>query len=94
MADALGVPRVTIFGPTPSEAWTPGLPTTVAVKGPGARFVRLRDREAAHADGHDFTGGVTANMVMVPVRRLLAVRSRLTPLATSSPPHETSTDQP
>ncbi len=94
MADALGVPRVTIFGPTPSEAWTPGLPTTVAVKGPGARFVRLRDREAALAGGHDFTGGVTANMVMVPVRRLLAVRSRLTPLATSSPSHETSTDQP
>jgi ADP-heptose:LPS heptosyltransferase len=93
MADALGVPRVTIFGPTPSEAWSPGLPTTVAVKGPGARFVRMRDREAAHAGGYDFTGGVTANMVIVPVRRLLADQGRLTPLATSSPSHEPSTDR-
>ncbi len=84
MADALGVPRVTIFGPTPSEAWSPGLPTTVAVKGAGARFVRLRDREAALASGHDFTGGVTSQMVLVPVRRLLAEHPRRAPLATST----------
>jgi ADP-heptose:LPS heptosyltransferase len=71
MADALGVPRVTVFGPTPSEAWSPGLPTTVAVKGPGARFVRMRDRASLHAEGYDFTGGVTPEMVLAPVRRLL-----------------------
>lgn len=72
MADALGVPRVTIFGPTPSEAWSPGLPTTVAVKGPGARFVRMSDRASMHAEGYDFTGGVTPEMVLAPVRRLLS----------------------
>jgi ADP-heptose:LPS heptosyltransferase len=71
MADALGVPRVTIFGPTPSVAWSPGLPTTVSVQGPGARTVRMRDRAAMLAQGHDFTGGVTPEMVLEPVRRLL-----------------------
>jgi len=76
MADALGVPRVTIFGPTPSAAWSPGLPTTVAVQGPGARIVRMRDRAAMLASGHDFTGGVTPEMVLEPVRRLLAGRYR------------------
>lgn len=79
MADALGVPRVTIFGPTPSEAWSPGLPTTIAVKGPGARFVRMRDRASLHAAGHDFTGGVTPAMVLAPVRRLLAERASRAP---------------
>ena len=71
MADALGVPRVTIFGPTPSLAWSPGLPTTVSVMGPGARTVAIRDRAGMHARGHDFTGGVTPEMVLGPVRRLL-----------------------
>ena len=76
MADALGVPRVTIFGPTPSAAWSPGLPTTVSVQGPGARIVRMRDRASMLAQGHDFTGGVTSDMVLGPVRRLLGERSR------------------
>lgn len=71
MADALGVPRVTIFGPTPSVAWSPGLPTTLSVQGPGARVVRIRDRAAMLAQGHDFTGGITPEMVLEPVRRLL-----------------------
>jgi ADP-heptose:LPS heptosyltransferase len=71
MADALGVPRVTIFGPTPSAAWSPGLPTTVSVEGPGARVVRMRDRASMLAHGHDFTGGVTPDMVLAPVRLLL-----------------------
>jgi ADP-heptose:LPS heptosyltransferase len=76
MADALGVPRVTIFGCTPSAAWSPGLPTTISVQGPGARIVRMRDRAAMLARGHDFTGGVTSDMVLAPVRRLLADRGR------------------
>ena len=71
MADALGVPRVTIFGPTPSVAWSPGLATTVSVRGPGARTVRMRDRASMLAEGHDFTGGVTPEMVIGPLRRLL-----------------------
>jgi ADP-heptose:LPS heptosyltransferase len=84
MADALGVPRVTIFGPTPSEAWSPGLPTTVAVKGPGARFVRLRDRSSMHAAGYDFTGGVTPEMVLAPVRRLLGEQAHRAPRCDAS----------
>lgn len=71
MADALGVPRVTIFGPTSSVAWSPGLPTTVSVLGPGARTVRMRDRAGMLARGHDFTGGVTPEMVLGPLRRLI-----------------------
>lgn len=73
MADALGVPRVTIFGPTPSIAWSPGLPTTVPVQGDGARTVRMRDRASMLADGHDFTAGVTPEMVLGHVRRLLSM---------------------
>ncbi len=76
MADALGVPRVTIFGCTPSAAWSPGLPTTIAVQGPGARNVRMRDRATMLAQGHDFTADVTPEMVLAPVRRLLAERDR------------------
>jgi ADP-heptose:LPS heptosyltransferase len=34
MALALGVPRVTVFGPTSAVLWSPGLPTTVAVLNP------------------------------------------------------------
>lgn len=71
MADALRVPRVTIFGPTPSAAWSPGLSTTVSVQGAGARTVRMRDRAGMLAEGHDFTGGVTPEMVLGPVWRLL-----------------------
>jgi ADP-heptose:LPS heptosyltransferase len=71
MADALGVPRVTIFGPTAPEAWTPGLSTTVAVRGARARVVRLRDRARLLAQGHDFTGDITPEMVLEPVRALL-----------------------
>jgi ADP-heptose:LPS heptosyltransferase len=71
MADALDVPRVTIFGPTPPEAWMPSRPTTVAVRGAHARVVRLRDRARLVAEGHDFTGDVTPEMVLEPVRMLL-----------------------
>lgn len=70
MADALGVPRVTIFGATLPISWSPGLPTTIAVHGARARAVRARDRK--HADGADFTGDVTPDMVLAPVRQLLA----------------------
>lgn len=76
MADALGVPRVTIYGPTPSAAWSPGLSTTLAVQGPGARVVRMRDRAPMLAQGHDFTGGVTPEMVLAPIRTLLSTRER------------------
>ncbi|MBX6330979.1 MAG: glycosyltransferase family 9 protein [Gemmatimonadaceae bacterium] len=86
MADALGVPRVTVFGPTPPESWTPGLPTTIAVLGPGARVVRMRDRARLLAQGHDFTGDITPDMVLGPVRALLQGRTPRAPFPSSPIP--------
>ncbi|HEX6537390.1 MAG TPA: glycosyltransferase family 9 protein [Gemmatimonadaceae bacterium] len=71
MADALGVARVTIFGPTSPVAWCPDLPTVVPVTGPGSRVVRLRHRARLLAAGHDFTGGIDPAVVMERVRRVL-----------------------
>lgn len=75
MADALDVPRVTIFGPTSPVSWMPSLPTTRAVSGPGARVVPLRDRARRLAAGEDFMRGVTPEMVLAAVRDLLAARA-------------------
>jgi hypothetical protein len=32
----------------------------------------MSDRASMHAEGYDFTGGVTPEMVLAPVRRLLS----------------------
>ena len=71
MADALGVPRVTIFGPTSPVAWCPDVPTVIPVVGPGSRVIRLRDRARMVGSGHDFTGGITPEAVMERVRAVL-----------------------
>lgn len=71
MADALGVPRVTIFGATAPAAWCPGLPTTVAVAGARARAIPTRDRARLDPEALDLTGDVTPEMVLAPVQRLL-----------------------
>jgi ADP-heptose:LPS heptosyltransferase len=75
MADALGVPRVTIFGATRPAAWCPGLPTTVAITGARARTLSARERSRLHPGEHDLTGDVTPEMVLEPVRRLLNGRA-------------------
>ena len=72
MADALDVPRVTIFGATNPRSWSPGLPTTVALAGPEARVIPMRGRARAAASGPDLTAGVTPDMVVEAVGRLLA----------------------
>lgn len=71
MADALGVPRVTIFGPTSPIAWCPDRPTAIALVGPGSRVVPLRHRARVLASGHDFTGGITPEAVLERVMTLL-----------------------
>jgi ADP-heptose:LPS heptosyltransferase len=70
MADALGVPRVTLYGPTTPDNYAPGLATTVALRTPGPA-VRIRDENRMHRTGHDFFSGVTVDMVMDAVSRLL-----------------------
>src|SRR3569623_614699 len=70
MADALGVPRVTLYGPTTPDNYAPGLPTTVALRPPGPA-VRIRDETRLHREGHDFFSGVTVDMVMQAILALL-----------------------
>lgn len=72
MADALGVPRVTLYGPTTPENYAPGLATTVALRTPGPA-VRVRDENRLHRVGHDFFSGVTVDMVMDAIIALLEV---------------------
>lgn len=62
MADALGVPRVTLYGPTTPENYAPGLATMIALRTPGPA-VRIRDENRLHRAGHDFFSGVSVNMV-------------------------------
>ena len=71
MADALGVPRVTMFGPTSPVAWTGGRPTTAALMGPNARIVPLGDRAKRHAAGEDFMAGIEPEQVVAATQRLL-----------------------
>jgi heptosyltransferase-3 len=70
MADALGVPRVTVYGPTTPENYAPGLETTIALRTPGPA-VRIRDENRMHRAGHDFFSGVTVDMVMKAIVGLL-----------------------
>jgi ADP-heptose:LPS heptosyltransferase len=71
MADALGVPRVTLYGPTTPDNYAPGLPTTIALRTPGPP-VRIRDENRMRRAGHDFFSGVTVDMVLDAVMGLLA----------------------
>jgi heptosyltransferase-3 len=70
MADALGVPRVTLYGPTTPQNYAPGLETTIALRTPGPA-VRIRDENRLHREGHDFFAGVTVDMVLEVVIGLL-----------------------
>ncbi|MBK5187819.1 MAG: glycosyltransferase family 9 protein [Gemmatimonadaceae bacterium] len=70
MADALGVPRVTVYGPTTPDNYAPGLDTTVALRTPGPA-IRIRDENRLHREGHDFFSGVTVDMVLKAIIGLL-----------------------
>ncbi|MBC7789440.1 MAG: glycosyltransferase family 9 protein [Anaerolineae bacterium] len=69
MATALGVPRVTIYGPTDPDAWNPGLPTTIIVRDPAASIMRTKDW--ASAGEHAGITGVSSATVLENVRGLL-----------------------
>lgn len=79
MADALGVPRVTLYGPTTPENYAPGLATTIALRTPGPA-IRIRDENRMHRAGHDFFSGVTVNMVMDAIARLINEAPVRTPM--------------
>ena len=70
MADALGIPRVTLYGPTTPQNYAPGLETTIALRTPGPA-VRIRDENRMHREGHDFFVGVTVDMVLKVIIGLL-----------------------
>jgi len=70
MADALGIPRVTLYGPTTPQNYAPGLETTIALRTPGPA-VRIRDENRLHREGHDFFVGVTVDMVLKVIIGLL-----------------------
>jgi ADP-heptose:LPS heptosyltransferase len=77
MATALGVPRVTIFGPTPPAGWSPGWDTTRVVHDPDARCAGCAaGASASRADLHTCLARVTPEMVLAPVRELLAAARR------------------
>jgi ADP-heptose:LPS heptosyltransferase len=71
MADALGVPRITIFGSTSPVQWAPALDTVAIVRDESVPVMRLRDAERLGAGGRDLTAGVTPAMVLEQVHRLL-----------------------
>jgi ADP-heptose:LPS heptosyltransferase len=70
IATALGVPRVTIYGPTNPAAWNPGLPTTRIVRDPSVGILPTKAWGSA-GDRPGLTG-VTADEVLAHVRELLA----------------------
>jgi heptosyltransferase-2 len=76
MAAAVGVPTVTIFGPTSPVAWSPGLATTLVVR--DERVPCLGCRHDVCPIGHDCMHGVTPEMVMQRVRALLQHAARRT----------------
>lgn len=72
IATALGVPRVTIFGPTPAAGWTPDSTAAVAVRDGAARCAACAGQ--APADAHTCLDTVTPSMVLGPLRELLRAR--------------------
>jgi heptosyltransferase II len=74
MATALGVPRVTIYGPSPAAGWTPPGAHAIAVRDTAARCEACADR--APRTRHTCLETVTPQMVLGPIRALLAAKQR------------------
>jgi ADP-heptose:LPS heptosyltransferase len=72
MADALGVPRVTIFGATPALAWAPPRPTVIALAGAKPPHADRKARARAAKDGEEYSADVLPEQVFGAVRTLLA----------------------
>ena len=73
MATALGVPRVTLYGPTDPVQWNPRLPTTPMLVDEAVAVMRARDRRK-HAD-HPGLTGISVADVLDAVRRQLTARA-------------------
>jgi ADP-heptose:LPS heptosyltransferase len=73
MATALGIPRVTLYGPTDPVQWNPHLPTTAMLVDPAVAVMGARDRRK-HVD-HPGLTGITVTAVLSEVHRLLADRA-------------------
>jgi ADP-heptose:LPS heptosyltransferase len=74
MASALGVPRVTLYGPTDPVHWNPHLPTTAILVDRTVAVMGARDRRK-HVDHAGLTG-IAVPDVLRDVRRLLTLRAR------------------
>lgn len=73
MATALGVPRVTLYGPTDPVHWNPQLPTTPVLVDPGVALMRARKRRRQAK--HPGLLGISVASVLEEVCRLLSVRN-------------------
>ncbi len=73
VATALGIPRVTLYGPTDPVQWNPLLPTTPILVDPGIAVMRARERRQ-HVQ-HPGLIGIPVERVLQEVRRLLAARN-------------------
>jgi len=69
MATALGVPRVTLYGPSPPATWNPGLPTTPPVFAPNVPCLGCCLNVCPI--GHDCMRDLSAERVHAAVRALL-----------------------
>jgi ADP-heptose:LPS heptosyltransferase len=72
MATALGIPRVTLYGPTDPDQWNPRVETTAVLVDPAIAVMRARDR--GKAVDHPGLLGISTDSVFAEVRRLLAIR--------------------
>ena len=73
MATALGIPRVTLYGPTDPRQWNPGLPTTPILVDEAVAVMRARDRRKAV--NHPGLLGISVEDVLRQVRRLLSAHA-------------------
>lgn len=73
MATALGVPRVTLYGPTDPVQWNPRLPTTAILVDEGVAVMRARDRR--RQVDHPGLVGISVARVAEAVRGQLAGRA-------------------
>ena len=74
MADALGVARVTIFGPTSPAAWVPPGGRAIALASANPPILSMRARKRALGTREDYTADVTPEQVLDAVRGLIGTR--------------------
>jgi ADP-heptose:LPS heptosyltransferase len=72
MADALGVPRVTVFGATPPVAWVPDRPTVIALAGSKPPLLDRQERARVAGASEDYSADVTPSQVFAAAKELVA----------------------